>query len=62
MRNYFSKTLVVFILAALAYMLVYSAVVIKDKTALTALLAPLGVCSIIVYSYFTSNFNQFGRE
>lgn len=59
MRNYFSKILVVFFISITVY---FSTFFIKDKAALTALITPLALLCLIMYAYFNSNINQFGRE
>ena len=62
MRNYFSKTLLAFIIAALIYFSINSAVFIKDHLVQNALFTVTVLVCVIMYSYYNSNFNQFGNE
>lgn len=62
MRNYFNKTLLAFIIAFLVYFSIDSVVIIKDKGVQTALITITVLFCLIVYSYYNSNFNQFGNE
>ena len=59
MKNYFSKMLVVLTIAILVCI---SPLFIKDRAALAALMAPLALLCLILYSYYSSNVNQFGNE
>lgn len=62
MRNYFSKTLLEFIIAILVYFAVNAIVFIRDHTVITALITFTVLFCVIIYSYINSNFNQFGNE
>ena len=62
MRNYFRKTLLAFIIALLVYFSINSAVFIKDQVAQTALFTFTVLVCMVIYSYYNSNFNQFGNE
>ena len=62
MRNYFSKTLLAFIIAALVYFSINLAVFIKDQVVRTALFTFTVLLCMVMYSYYNSNFNQFGNE
>ena len=62
MRNYFSKTLLAFTIALLVYFSINSAVFIKDQMARTALFIFTILFCAVIYSYYDSNFNQFGNE
>ena len=62
MSNYFSKTVLAFIIAILIYFAIDTAPFIKDKTALTAVMTFAGLLCMIMYSYYNSNFNRFGNE
>lgn len=62
MRNYFVKTLLAFIIAALVYFSINSAVFIHDQMARTALFTFTILICMVIFSYYNSNFNQFGNE
>jgi len=62
MRNYFSKTLVAFIIAALIYFSFNSMVFIKDRMAQTAIVTITVLLCVILYYYDNSNFNRFGNQ
>ncbi len=62
MRNYFSKTLLAFVIGLLVYFSIDSAVFIKDQMARTALFTFTVLVCTVMYSYYNSNFNQFGNE
>jgi hypothetical protein len=62
MRNFFGKTLLAFVIAFLVYFSINSAVFIKDQMARTALFTFSVLVCIVMYSYYNSNFNQFGNE
>jgi hypothetical protein len=59
MKKYFSKTLLALIIPTLVY---FPAKVIKDQSALAALITITVLLCMIAYSYYNSNFNQFGNE
>ncbi len=62
MRNYFSKTLLAFVMALLVYFSINSAAFIKDREAYTALATFIAIFCTILYSYYSSNINQLGNE
>jgi len=62
MRNYFSKTLLAFIIALLVYLSINSVVFIKDKESLAAFTTFTVIFCMILYAYYSSNFNQLGNE
>ena len=62
MRNYFSKTLLAFIIALLVYFSIDSTVFIKDQMERSALFTFTALVCMVVYSYYNSKFNQFGNE
>lgn len=62
MRNYFSKTVLAFVIALLVYFSIDSAVFIKDQMARAALFTFTVLICMVMYSYYDSNFNQFGNE
>ncbi len=62
MRHYFSKTVLVFIMAILLYLLIDSGLFVTDKMALTAITTFVILLCMVIYSYYSSDFNEFRNE
>lgn len=62
MRNYFAKTLLALVIAALVCFTISSAVFLKDQMVTTALFTITILVCMVVYSYYNSNFNRFGNQ